>query len=125
MTAHSSTSWCERSAAVPILDLCGRTSLLQLAASAWKSDLMISNDTGPLHLAAAAGRAVVGIYTCTSPKLTGPYGPRVATVQSCVWCAPSFLKTCNRLDCMTELTPDRVWPIVKGRSNRSRASKRR
>ena len=84
----------------------------RLAALAAESHLVISNDTGPLHLAAAAGARVVGIYTCTSPKLTGPFGPRVATVQSCVWCAPSFVKKCYRLDCMSELTPNRVWPIV-------------
>jgi lipopolysaccharide heptosyltransferase I len=99
-------------APVPVLDLCGRTTLLELAALTEGADLLISNDTGPLHLAAAAGARVVGIYTCTSPKLTGPYGPRVATVQSCVWCAPSFIKKCDRMDCMAELTPDRVWPIV-------------
>lgn len=98
---------------VPILDLCGGTSLPQLAALAALSNLVISNDTGPLHLAAAAGARVIGVYTCTSPTLTGPFGPRVATVQSCVWCAPSFVKKCNRLDCMSELTPNRVWPIVK------------
>jgi len=96
-----------------ILDLCGRTRLLQLAAIAALSDLMVSNDTGPLHLAAAAGARVVGIYTCTNPRLTGPFGPRVATVQSCVWCAPSFLKRCRRLECMDELTPARVWSVVK------------
>jgi ADP-heptose:LPS heptosyltransferase len=100
-------------APVPVLDLCGQTGLIALAALAAEADLLISNDTGPLHLAAAAGARVVGIYTCTSPKLTGPFGPRVATVQSCVWCAPSFIKKCHRLDCMTELTPNRVWPIVK------------
>ena len=71
-------------------DLCGRTSLIQLAALAAESTLVISNDTGPLHLAAAADARVVGIYTCTSPALTGPFGTRVATVQSCVWCAPQL-----------------------------------
>jgi lipopolysaccharide heptosyltransferase I len=96
-----------------ILDLCGRTGLRQLAAVALEADLMISNDTGPLHLAAAAGARVVGIYTCTDPRLTGPFGPRVTTVQSCVWCAPSFSKRCPRLECMAELTPDRVWPTIK------------
>ncbi|MFO0890421.1 MAG: glycosyltransferase family 9 protein [Isosphaeraceae bacterium] len=60
---------------VPVLDLCGRTTLIQLAAIARQSELFLSNDTGPLHLAAAAGAAVVGIYTCTDPRLTGPYGP--------------------------------------------------
>jgi ADP-heptose:LPS heptosyltransferase len=99
--------------ATPVLDLCGQTRLMQLAALCALSDLVISNDTGPLHLAAAAGARVVGIYTCTSPGLTGPFGPRVATVQSCVWCAPSFIKKCHRLECMAELTPNRVWPTVK------------
>ena len=73
---------------------------------------MVSNDTGPLHLAAAAGARVVGIYTCTSPDLTGPHGPRAASVRTGVWCAASFRKTCGRLDCMAELQPDRVWPAV-------------
>ena len=75
---------------VPVLDLCGRTTLPQLAALAGEADLYLSNDSGPLHLAAAAGARVVGVYTCTSPRLTGPYGPNAATVQSGVWCAPSY-----------------------------------
>jgi heptosyltransferase I len=98
---------------ISVLDLCGQTRLMQLAALFLESDLVVSNDTGPLHLAAAAGSRVVGIYTCTSPGLTGPFGPRAATVQSCVWCAPSFIKKCHRLECMAELTPNRVWPTVK------------
>lgn len=98
---------------LPLLDLCGRTRLPELAALTLESDLMVSNDTGPLHLAAAAGARVVGIYTCTDPKLTGPYGCHVSTVQSRVWCAPSFRKRCNRLDCMSELTPEQVWPVVR------------
>jgi heptosyltransferase-1 len=105
----------KRSTPASILDLCGRTRLPQLAALCLESDLTISNDTGPLHLAAAVGARVVGIYTCTNPQLTGPFGARAATVQSCVWCAPSYLKKCGRLDCMSELLPDRVWPVVKAR----------
>jgi heptosyltransferase-1 len=96
-----------------LLDLCGCTRLMELAALTVEADLMISNDTGPLHLAAAAGARVLGIYTCTSPKLTGPFGIHASTVESSVWCSPSFRKKCNRLDCMFELTPDRVWPAVK------------
>jgi ADP-heptose:LPS heptosyltransferase len=97
---------------LPCLDLCGKTTLPQLAAIAAAADVFLSNDTGPLHLAAATGTAVVGIYTCTNPKRTGPYGARAITVQSCVWCAPSYVKTCDRLECMTEVSPDRVWPAV-------------
>jgi heptosyltransferase I len=97
---------------LPCLDLCGRTTLPQLAAIASEADCFLSNDTGPLHLAAAAGSRVVGVYTCTDPRRTGPYGPRAITVRSHVWCAPSFVKTCDRLECMSELTPDRVWPAL-------------
>ena len=42
-----------------------------------------------------------------------PLRPACCTVQSCVWCAPSFLKSCNRLECLAELSPDRVWPVVR------------
>ena len=101
--------------AAPVLDLCARTTLPQLAALAASVDLFVSNDTGPLHLAAAAGARTVGVYTCTSPGRTGPYGPRSVAVQSCVWCAPSYRKTCPRMECMAELTPDRVWAVVESR----------
>ena len=103
------------------LDLCGRTTLPRLASLAREVDVFVSNDTGPLHLAAAAGAKVVGVYTCTSPARTGPYGPNAFAVTSCVWCAPSFVKTCPRLECMTELTPDRqVWSAVSRQLNPSR-----
>ncbi len=97
---------------LPCLDLCGATSLPRLAAIAAEADVFLSNDTGPLHLAAATQTRVVGVYTCTSPDRTGPYGLNAIAVRSCVWCAPSYVKTCDRLECMSELTPDRVWPAV-------------
>jgi lipopolysaccharide heptosyltransferase I len=97
----------------PLLDLCGRTSLPRLAAIAAECDLFLSNDTGPLHLAAAAGARVLGIYTCTKPEWTGPYGPNAHFVQSAIGCAGSCLKTCGRMECMAELTPDRVWKAVR------------
>ncbi len=105
-------SWSPRSAPLPCLDLCGKTTLPGLAAVASRADCFLSNDTGPLHLAAAAGAPVVGVYTCTDPARTGPFGPNAVAVRSCVWCAPSFVRRCDRLECMAELTPDRVWPAV-------------
>ena len=97
---------------IPVLNLCGKTTLPQLAALAEASAAVLSNDTGPLHLAVGAGARVVGVYTCTSPALNGPYGPRSLAVQTDVWCKGSYITTCSRLECMTELTPDRVWPLV-------------
>jgi lipopolysaccharide heptosyltransferase I len=96
----------------PVLDLCGQTNLRQLAALLAKADVMISNDTGPLHLAAALGRPVVAPYTCTKVLLNGPYGFESAAVESRVWCQGSYLTRCKRLECMTELTPERLWPTL-------------
>ena len=106
---------------VPLLDLCGRTRLLQLAALSVESDLLIANDTGPLHLAAAVRAQVVGIFTCSDPRLTGPYGPRAVTVQTRVKCAGSRRRRCDRVDCFIELTPARVWAVI---SQQLRASAR-
>jgi heptosyltransferase I len=96
----------------PVLNLCGQTTLPQLAALAAESDVELSNDTGPLHLAAAVGARVVGVYTCTSPQLNDPYGPRALAVATGVWCKASYVKTCDRLEYMAELTPDCIWTAV-------------
>jgi heptosyltransferase-1 len=97
---------------IPIRDLTGQTSLLGLSAVMGEADLVLSNDTGPLHLAVASGAPVVSVFTCTDPSKTGPYGPRSEVVRTRVWCAASCLRRCDRMDCMAELTPDRVWPVV-------------
>ena len=105
----------------PWRDLCGRTTLAQLAAIAERADVVLSNDTGPLHLAVAAGARVVAVFTCTQPEKTGPYGPHAEVVASQVWCAGSCIKTCTRLDCMTELETGRVWEAVARQIDRSAA----
>lgn len=102
------------------LDLCGTTTLPRLAALAAEADVFVSNDTGPLHLAVAAGARVVGIYTCTSPDLTGPYAADAIVVRTEVPCAASRIKVCERLDCMRELTPERVWRAVKSQIEATR-----
>ncbi len=97
----------------PHLTLIGQTTLKQLAAVLERADIMLSNDSGPLHLAAALGRPVVAPFTCTSIIRTGPYGQLANAAATRVWCAASYRKRCRRLDCMTELTPDRLWPILE------------
>ncbi|MBI4341006.1 MAG: lipopolysaccharide heptosyltransferase II [Candidatus Omnitrophica bacterium] len=58
----------------PALRLDGQTTLRQLAACLEQAHLVVSNDTGVLHIAAALGRPVVALYGPTSPQLTGPLG---------------------------------------------------
>ena len=103
-----------RVAPIRLVNLCGLTTLPQLAALGEQADVVLSNDTGPLHLLAAAGARVVGIYTCTKPEANGPYGPRAAAVSSRVPCAGSYLVRCpHGFLCMDELGPDRIWPAVR------------
>jgi len=98
----------------PKLNLAGTTSMAQLAALLAQADVLLANDTGPLHLAVALGRPVVAPYTCTKVSHNGPYGQERNAVETKVFCQGSYLRQCQRLDCMTELTPDRVWPILRG-----------
>lgn len=95
------------------IDLTGRTTIPQLAALLSRVDAMLANDTGPLHLAVALGRPVVSPYTCTRAALTGPYRQAGHVVEARVWCAGSYRRTCPRLECMAELTPDRLWPVLR------------
>jgi lipopolysaccharide heptosyltransferase II len=96
-----------------VRNLTGATSLPQLAALLNAADLTLANDTGPLHLAVALGRPVVAPYTCTVVSRTGPYGQPNRAVQTTVWCQGSYLKKCSRLECMSELTPARLWPALE------------
>jgi len=95
------------------INLTSNTTLPQLAALLGLSDVMIANDTGPLHLAIALGRPVVAPYTCTQIRYHGPYGQLPHAVETEVACRGSYLRKCPRLHCMTELTPDRLWPILQ------------
>jgi heptosyltransferase-1 len=97
----------------PVCQLAGKTTLPQLVAILAEADVMLANDTGPLHLAVALGRPVVAPFTCTLVQATGPYGQAERAVATSVACHGSYLKRCARMECMTELTPDRVWPTLE------------
>jgi heptosyltransferase-1 len=97
----------------PKLQLTGTTTLPQLVALLAATDVMLANDTGPLHLAVALGRPVVAPYTCTLIERTGPYAQADRAVATSVGCKGSYLKTCLRMECMAELTPDRLWPALE------------
>lgn len=100
-----------------VLNLIGQTSLPQLVALLRHMDAVVSNDSGPLHLADALGRPVLAPYTCSDPRRTGPYHQLQNAVSTQVWCAASLVKKCDRLDCMRELTPQRLAPRLEALLN--------
>lgn len=94
--------------------LAGETTLKQLACLLEGADVLLTNDSGPMHLAAGLGTPVVGIFTCTSPERSGPPGPRHELIATGVSCAASYRKRCPHsgpahLACLDELDAERVW----------------
>lgn len=92
--------------------LAGRTSLGELCAALKVVDVLLTNDTGPMHVAAAVGTPVVALFGSTSPELTGPGlpgDPRHQLVREVPACAPCFLPECP-IDhrCLTGLPVERV-----------------
>jgi heptosyltransferase-1 len=94
----------------PCVDLTGKTSIAEMVAVLSRSSVMISNDTGPLHVAAALGVPCVAAYLCTKVNLHGPYlgaSPMSAGVPTTVPCAGSYVRQCpNGLRCFTDITVD-------------------
>jgi heptosyltransferase-2 len=76
------------------LDLGGRTTLPALVAVLGRLRLLISNDSGPMHLASALGTPVVAVIGPTDPRETGPVGTAQALVREPVPCAPCLLREC-------------------------------
>jgi 3-deoxy-D-manno-octulosonic-acid transferase/heptosyltransferase-1 len=95
------------------LDWTGKTTLKELAALAERADLFITTDTGPMHLAAAAGGRVVALFGATAPWRTGPYGKGHVVVRAGLDCSPCFSRTCGRkMQCMEAITVDDVLAKV-------------
>ena len=88
-----------------------RTTVKEMGAFIARCSYFISNDAGPMHMAAALGVPSLGIYGPTNPRLQGPFGPGNAWVRN----EEVDCLECNLLDCpighpcMTDLTPERVF----------------
>jgi heptosyltransferase-2 len=87
------------------INLAGRTTLAQLAAVLAQCSALVSNDSGAMHVAAAAGVPVVALFGPTNERETAPLGARAAVVTAPVWCRPCMLRECP-LDhrCMTGIS---------------------
>ncbi|MDD5069955.1 MAG: lipopolysaccharide heptosyltransferase II [Candidatus Omnitrophica bacterium] len=90
-------------------DFCGKTSLKELGALFSAVDLVVSNDSGPAHLAGAMGANLIVLFGPTSPEVTAPRGENVTILSEEVSCAvPCYKKTCTNNICMKKITVERV-----------------
>jgi 3-deoxy-D-manno-octulosonic-acid transferase/heptosyltransferase-1 len=95
------------------VNLGGRTTLRELACIYREAALLVTTDSGPMHLAAAAGTPVVALFGPTDPARTGPYGPGHRIIRKGLSCSPCFRKRCETPRCMTDISVEEVFTAVK------------
>lgn len=114
-----------------VMRLDGQTTLKVLAAVYRAATVVVSTDTGPMHLAAAVGTPVVALFGPTAPWRTGPYGKEHQVLRAGVGCSPCFSRSCKTAElepmaCMNRITVDQVAEAVArmGVQRKSRAGER-
>jgi ADP-heptose:LPS heptosyltransferase len=98
------------------LDLTGQLSLPEMVEWIRLGELMVTNDTGPMHVAAALGKPVVAVFGPTDPRRTGPYGQIEEVLQLKLPCVPCLKDTCayeKPLECLRGLSPMAVFARVQ------------
>ncbi len=101
---------------VPAIDLTGATPVGLLPALLRRASLLLTNDSGPMHIAAAVGTPVVALFGPTSALLTGPYGVGHHVLTGTVACRPCFSRTCRNalpLECLRAVSPEQVLAAAR------------
>jgi lipopolysaccharide heptosyltransferase I len=99
------------------ISLVGKTNLRELTALLEASDLVIANDSGPMHIAAALGKPLVALFGPTNPLRTGPYQRPNAVLRLDIPCSPCYSRTCGHQSCLRWMTVDAVLDHAAGQLN--------
>jgi len=100
-------------------NLAGKTSLPQLAALLQRADMLITGDSGPMHIAGAVGTPLIAIHGPTDPAHSGPVSPSATILKSDIWCRPCYnakdTADCRfyTTQCMKNITPAQVLRVVE------------
>lgn len=95
-------------------NLAGKTTLLDVVDLMALSKLVVSNDSGLMHIAAAVGVETTVLYGSTSPAFTPPLTRKVRIISDELSCSPCFKRTCplGHKDCLNKLQPQRLYGVV-------------
>ena len=96
-----------------IVNLCGKTTLLELLEIFKNCSYIIGNDTGTLHLASATNVPTIQIAGPTNPLLVKPSTNNVISVQADIDCKNCYQKNCSHHSCMKNITADYIYSIIK------------
>lgn len=110
---HDDIALCDRiadSIHSGIVNMAGKHTLINTGSLLQEMDLLIANDSGPVHMAAAAGTPVLALFGPTDPRRTGPYGSQHRIIRIPVSCSPCFSRSCKLTDvsCMSNITTEMV-----------------
>jgi 3-deoxy-D-manno-octulosonic-acid transferase/heptosyltransferase-1 len=113
----------EKHAGMPLERTDGKLDLKGVAALFERADVVVSTDTGPMHIAVAVGTPVVALFGPTSPNRTGPHGEGNIVLQGGVGCSPCFSKVCRTpmgepMGCMGRIRPGEVVKAVEAQLRR-------
>ncbi len=100
----------------PMVNFIGRTSLSELLAVIDAAKLLISNDSGPMHMGVALGKPVIALIGPTNPYRTGPYGQMDNVIKSSLPCMPCYKRKCPYSEvskCMEEIKVESVLDKLK------------
>ena len=96
-------------------NLCGQTSLPEMVEWVRLCDLMITNDTGPMHVAAALGKPLVALFGPTEPRRTGPYRQLDSVLRIDLPCSPCLKSYCTYEkpnECLNAISPAAVFEFA-------------
>jgi heptosyltransferase II len=104
----------------PVVDLVGRTSLRQALGVLSQLRLLVTNDSGLMHAAAALSVPVVALFGSTDPVATGPFSPQATVIRHPLPCSPCFKRTCDiGYTCLHAITVDEVMTAARNRLQES------
>lgn len=97
-----------------VVNLAGRMSLEETGGFLREADVLLSNDSGPLHMAAALGTRTVAIFGATDPVRTGPFGSGHRVLMGGLACQPCLSRRCaiGTMACLNEVTPRQAFEAV-------------